>query len=189
MLCIIFRRVHSLQYEHWFAFIPFVNIYILTTKICHFSDRYFILMVVLTLLTVIGGVILYFFVLITLGKLFNHSKCWSFFLLCLFPIIGLGIIVLKNEYYRWDDPILEPPDAVFQRVSDPVPRPRHLPSSLYANNANLHYFVVPVANEDVYLKNEEDPNNAHKSHNIPIPYKNPEFAKNRGAYSVPKEIL
>ena len=175
LLSKVFSKVQSLQYPSWWAFIPFINIYILTTKVCHFSDVYFFCMVVFTLITGIGGIILYITIMLELGKLFNHSKCWSFWLLFMFAPIGFAIIAFKkDESYRWDVPILEPPNAVFHRVTNPEYIPPQLPISHHNKDESVYYVVPGVDIEDnIYIKQQKDgdmqisPNSTSKSVKVP----------------------
>ena len=119
--------------------------------------------------------------MLELGKLFNHNRCWSFWFLCIFAPIGFGIIACKDgQYYRWDKPILDPPNAVYHRVSNPEYVPEQLPITTHINDESIHYIVPGAVMEDnIYLQQENNQNKKHdiRSHSISkaikIPSRNP----------------
>ena len=143
----VFRKVTDLQWEPEWAFIPFVNIYIITTKICHKSDVYFCCMGVGAMFTGIIGLVMWMMVMFIFGQRFNHDQCWSFWFLFLFPVFGLVNIALDDDaYYRLDAPILEPPEAVFRRVANPEYSPPDFfeePLQREPGDLRVHFQVLP----------------------------------------------
>jgi len=143
----IFRKVPHLQWEPEWAFIPLVNIYIITTKICHKSDVYFCCMGVGAMTTGIIGLFMWMWVLFNFGERFNHGQCWSFWLLFVFPVFGFVNIALDDDaYYRHDTPILEPPEAVFRRVTNPEYDPPDYfeePEQRKPGDHRVHFQVLP----------------------------------------------
>ena len=160
----VFRKVptQSLRWGEEWAFMPVMNVYILSTKLCRFSDIYFCVMCVATLTTGVVGLAMWVYVLFTLGALFDHGRCWSFWWLFVAAPIGFAYLAFSDDaYFRWGPPILEPPDAVFARASASSQQqyaPPNLANGFHQNEENAVYFKAPDSNiQLVEVKAQSEP--------------------------------
>jgi len=81
-----------------------------------------------------------------------------------FPFYGLVNIALDEDaYYRHDDPILEPPEAVFRRVSNPeyeAPDYFEEPGHREPGDHRVHFEVLPgpgVQESEIQIVEREEP--------------------------------
>eukprot|EP01083_Nonionella_stella_P075767 206077_1 len=91
-----FRRAKNLCSISFWAFIPFLNLFVITVKICKFSMLYFILSMLL--FPVFIGYCMQLLVAMELAKAFKHSKYFGFWFLGIFFPIGLSYVAYCDNY-------------------------------------------------------------------------------------------
>merc|ERR1719334_3057362 len=112
---------------------------------------------VATLTTGFIGLAMWIWMLFTLGALFDHGRCWSFWMLFVVAPVGFAYLAFSEDaYFRWGPPILEPPDAVYARAREQQQyAPPNLANGFHQNEENAVYFKRPDSSIEVVDVKEE----------------------------------
>merc|ERR1719334_280474 len=112
---------------------------------------------VATLTTGFIGLAMWIWMLFTLGALFDHGRCWSFWMLFVVAPVGFAYLAFSEDaYFRWGPPILEPPDAVYARAREQQQyAPPNLANGFHQNEENAVYFKAPDSSVEVVDVKEE----------------------------------